>query len=179
MDKEIATKQATNALLLGIARVLSESHSAYATWLLAGFSAAFTLVLANMDIATKYIETASIKSALYVFLYSIGLAVIQKWINSVIQGGFKGGEEGNKVDIALAQNNMEIDQEFVLKEIEKATWYPARFLIKWQYNKVRQGDLLVVGRQQFKLAQLVGLLLLAQISFALYSLWLIIGGIRV
>ena len=162
-----------------MAKAISESHSTFATWLLAGFSAAFTLILANIEEVSKFIETASIKEALFIFLYSMALAVIQKWLNTIIQGAFKGGEEGAKLDAALIQSGVQINPEILLQEIENASWYPAKFLIKRQYNKVRAGDLLVGGRQQFKLAQLQGFLLLTQMGFAIWSLVVLINGIMV
>ena len=179
MNEEEFTKKVANTLMLGMAKGVSESLSKFATWLLAGFSAAFTLILANLDNVTKFIQVNAIKEAVFLFLISLVIAVVQRWIFTIIQAGSLGSDEGMKIDSGLNQAGLAINKEVLLKEIEDASFYPAKYYIKKQYDKIRGGDHTVGGRQQIKLAQIQGFLMLAQVLMAVLSLVVFVNGIKV
>jgi hypothetical protein len=164
--------------MIGMARAISDSITQLATWLLAGFSAAFALILANLDDVSKFVAIETIKKAVFLFLASLILAVLQRWLSTILQAGFQGGEIGEKLGAELGQNNIEVNIESVLLEVEKATFYPAKFLVIRQYKKVRTGDFTVGGRQQLKLAQVQGLLMLVQVVMAVSSLVVLVMGIN-
>jgi hypothetical protein len=178
-QEEINSKQIANALMIAMAKSSTETNSSFASWLLAGSSAAFALVLTNIDSLSKFVDASAIKEALFLFLFSVGIAIVQKWLNSIIIAGLKGGEEGAKIDAVISQSGLIVQYELVLKAIEDAAWYPAKYFIRNQYNKLRAGDILAGGRVQLKLAQAHGFLMLAQGAIAIFSLAILISGIKV
>lgn len=161
-----------------MARSVSQSHANFATWLLAGFSAAFTLILVNLDVVSKFVELSSVKFAVLLFLVSLIIAVLQRWISTVLQAGFQSGDEGAKIDAHLNSNGLVVNQEVLLREIEKASFYPAKYFMKIQYDKIRAGDLTVAGRQNAKLAQIQGLLMLSQVIIAVTSIVVLVLGLN-
>ena len=178
-QEDVAAKQVANLLMLSMAKGSSEISSSFASWLLAGSSTAFMLVLTNIDTLTKYIKAFAIKEALFLFLYSVALAIVQKWISSIINAGIRGAEEGAKLDNAINQTGIAVQYEVIMQAVEDAAWFPAKYFIRKQYKKIRAGDILAGGRQQLKLAQLHSFLMLAQGTIAIISLAYLISGIKV
>lgn len=178
-EKGEFSKQIANKLMIEMARGVNESTSVFATWLLAGFSAAFGLILVNLDGILEFVEVNAVKNAFFLFLVSLLIAVIHKWLSAILQAGFRGGDEGEKVDSVLNQSGLTVNQELLLAEIERACLPPTRFLVKRQYRKLRSGDITVAGRQQLKLAQIQSFLMLGQILMAVLSIFFFIKGIKV
>lgn len=178
-DNEIVEKLVANKLMIEMSRAISESMSQFAAWLLLGFSASFTLILANIATVSNFVETASIKSAVLVFLVSLLVAVVQRWIAASIMSGHKSGDAGAAIDAELNAQGIILNQSTVLSELEKASYYPAKWLIKIQFKKFREGDLTVGGRQQLKMSQIQALLMLVQVLLAAASIAILMFGLKV
>lgn len=179
MEQDTNAKRVANILLIEMARGASQSLSQFASWLLAGFSAAFTLIILNIESISNFIDLSAFKKAVFIFLLSMILAVLQRWLVSMLDSGFKGGDAGNKIDAAINQANAAVNYEVLLREVENASFYPGKWLVKMQFQKLQKGDLTVAGRQQFKLAQIQGFLMFFQVLFAVWSIFVFVQGIKV
>ena|GEM_PF-4059000 len=178
MAQEDVSQLVANRLLTEMARSLSETHSKFSAWLLAGSSAVFGLILANLDSVSKFVAIDVVKCGANLLLLSLIAAVIQRWVFSIVQAGIKGGDSGAQMDQEIRAGNFTFDQEKLFFEIEKASFYPAKWLIRWQYGKLKDGDATVSGRQQLKLAQLQGFCLLLQIFLAVASVAVLVSGLN-
>ena len=171
------SKKVANKLMIEMARGASESISAFSAWLLAGFSVAFGLILVNLEGAMRFVEKDAIREAFFLFLMSVVMAAIQKLLSSILQAGFQGADQAERVGAGLSQSGLTIDKEVLFTEIEKACLPPIRIFVNKKYDKLRNGDVTVAGRYQLKLAQFQGFFMLAQIIMAVLSMLHFISGI--
>ncbi|WP_375169655.1 hypothetical protein [Marinobacter sp.] len=178
MTQEDVSHQVANQLMTEMARSLSESHSKFSGWLLAGSSAIFGLILANLDSVSKFVAIDAVKTGATYLLSSLIVAVVHRWLFSMVQAGIQGADRGAQIDEQVKVGNYTYNQETLCSEIENASFYPAKWLIRWQYRKLKNGDTTLAGRQHLKLAQIQGFCLLLQIIFAVVSISVLVLGLN-
>jgi hypothetical protein len=178
-NKAVFERIAANKLLILMAGNASSAVDKFSSWLLTGFGVAFTLILTNIDSIVKFIPLSNIRDGILLYLFALFLGVIQKWLSSIISSGCGTSGEAEQIGKDLADSSKDIDIDFILNEIERSTYYPAKWLVSFQYNKVKNGDLSAPGRMFGKLAQIQSYLVLAQAIFVIYSITVLISGFNV
>ncbi|MDL0433147.1 hypothetical protein QPM17_18560 [Marinobacter sp. TBZ242] len=178
MTQEDVSHHVANQLMTEMARSLSESHSKFSGWLLAGSSAIFGLILANLDSVSTFVAIDAVKSGTTYLLWSLIVAVVHRWLFSIVQAGIQGGDRGAQMDQQIRAGNYSYNQEVLCSEIENASFYPAKWIIRWQYRRLKNGDITVAGRQHLKLAQIQGFCLLLQILLAVASVAVLVSGLN-
>lgn len=178
-DNNVLEKIAANKLLILLAKHTSGSLDKFSTWLLAGFGAALSLILINIESVSNFIHLSNIKHGLFLYLVALFAGVIQKWLNAIIAPACAASSEGEQIGKELAETKDNADMVFLLNEIKNSTNYPAKWLLSWQYKKVLGGDLSAPGRMVGKLSQIQSYLVLIQAVLAIYSIVTILNGIKV
>ncbi len=176
-------KNIDESILIGktlslIAFCATASLEKFSSWLLAGFGAAFALILSNIDSVSKLITPANIKCGVSLYLIALAAGVLQRWLASSTQASAMASKEaetlGKNAPSTINQKNF---LENLLLEIENVTFYPQKWLVQYQLAKVRKGDFAAPGRMQALMAQIQGYLVLAQGALAISSIFIIIMGI--
>ena len=165
-------------LLSAASKNIGESLSSYSAWLLAGFAAALTLILANISTVSEYIDTANIKYSIFLFLIALFIGVLQRLLFTVLSSSIKSGEEGAKLGEIEGENGSTIDFEVVFKEMLEAAYWPANKLISSGIEKAKKGDFAATGRMHYKMAMIGSLLTLIMALLAVASIVVLVIGIN-
>jgi len=165
-------------LLTVASKNIGESLSSYAGWLLAGFAAALTLILANIKTVSEYIDTANIKYSIYLFLVALFIGVLQRLLLTILSSSIKSGEEGERIGETEGNNGATIDLEIVFQEMLDAAYWPVNKLISPQLEKIKNGDFAVAGRMQYKMAIIGSFLTLIMALLAVTSIVVLVAGIN-
>ena len=166
-EENILEKIAVNKMLLLMAKHTSASLDKFSGWLLAGFGAAFALVLTNIESVENFIQLTNIHSGISLFLVALFFGVIQKWLSAIIGSSYEASIEGEEIGKKLAESKENANIEFLLNEIINSTFYPAKWLISWQFNKVKNGDLSASGRMLGTLSQIQSYLVFSNTEMSL------------
>jgi hypothetical protein len=172
------TPNINESILLGkLLNLMSKSATLslekFSAWLLAGFGVAFTLILTNIESISKFVTIENIKFGVILYLCALGAGVLQRWLGSMVQAGTMASEESD----GLGANAPEgIDFNNILKSVEDVTFYPQKWLIKWQFSKLRDGDYAVSGKLFARITQIQGTLVLIQATLVITSILVIING---
>lgn len=170
-EESILTGKMLSLLSVG----LTTSLEKFSGWLLAGFGAAFALILSNIEQVAKFISIDDIKIGVLLYLVALATGVLQRWVGSGIMGGAMISKEAEE----LGRNADEsVDFNNVLTEIERSCLYPKKWLVRYQFNKIRSGDFSVAGRMQVVMAQLQGYMVLIQGGLVISSIVVMVCGIN-
>ncbi len=165
-------------LLTVASKNIGESLSSYSGWLLAGFAAALTLIMANIKTVSEYIDTANIKYSIYLFLVALFVGVLQRLLFTILSSSIKSGEEGAKLGEIEDKNGTTIDIEIVFKEMLDAAYWPLNKLISPQLEKIKNGDFAAAGRMQYKMAMIGSFLTLIMALLAVASIVVLVAGLN-
>lgn len=168
-----------NQLLTRAARAASESLDTYSGWMLAGFGAAFSLALANIQTVSKFVAVASLRRSAFLFLAALMVGVVQKFLASLVASSAAAGLEGEALGQANATAGVDLDFAVVFGEMERAILFPFRWVVKRALGKVPPEDLTVGGRMCFMLSQIQGWLVLAESILALVAAAIIVQALAV
>lgn len=146
-------------LLSLVSQSVTTSLEKFSGWLLAGVGAGFALILSNIDAIREFIYIESIKLAVYIYLAALALGILQRWLAAGINGASLVAKESEDLGRNAADS---VNFDNVLTEIERATLYPQKWLVRYQFNKVRSGDFAIAGRMQAIMAQVQGFFVLGQ-----------------
>jgi hypothetical protein len=147
----------------------------FSGWLLAGFGAAFALILSNIESVSNFITVGSIRRGVFLFLIALAAGVVQRWIGSSVRAGVLSGSEGEVLGDGAHDS---IDFSVILEEIKKATFYPQRWLVAWSFKKIEKGDFAFSGRMFAKMAQIQGWLVLVQAALVISSIVVVVNGLE-
>lgn len=151
-----------------LAGAKSSAHlDQFSSWLIGGISAGFTLLLANQS--TIGLGSSQLKGFAISFLFVALVSVGEKYLASIVAASGEAVKEARE----LGEKSVIGDPERFLVAIEEATARPARWLLKWQFKKVREGQSLAPALLVSRLAQAQGLCVLLQAaSVILAIMWL-------
>lgn len=146
----------------------------FGCWLLAGFGAALTFIIANN--ISKDIQ--NIKIPITIFIIAICICIIQKYLAVIITCGFEANEETERRISALAEKNKDIlidfDFDKYYKEIEKPYWWPSKFILRFFFQKIAKGDLNASVRSLIHCFQAQGTLVFIQAVLLIICSWQLI-----
>lgn len=175
-ESKIAEENIVAGKMLSIMAIsVTTSLESFSGWLLAGSGVAFALMLTNIESISNFIELDSIKQAIFLFLFALGAGVLQRWLGAAVRAGALASSDSEQLGHHLPDD---FNFSSIFKQVEKATFYPQRWLVAWQFKKLEAGDFAVAGRVVAKMAQIQGFLVLLQAGLIIYSITVLIGGLN-
>lgn len=66
---------------------VNSSLEKFSSWMLAGFGAAFALILTNIESVSKFIEISCLKTGITLYLVALAAGVIQRYLGTSINSG--------------------------------------------------------------------------------------------
>jgi hypothetical protein len=159
-------QQFTTKILMAMAGCASREISNFSSWMIAGAAAFYAVVISSMDKLTPHLNAGELGMSIKIFLVAATLNVFQRLVGAIVLSAATASHELESLHAPAGLNVLG-----VLKIIETTTWWPARFLVRRSFDKLKSGDLLVSGRQNVHLAQLQAWLVFVQIGLICSSGW--------
>ena len=172
-EQPLDARAAAQQSLLAATRRVSEGLPAFSTWLLAGLGAALSLVVANIDKVSKFIEITHIRFGLIVFLISLGVAVLSTYLSTIVKVVLGSLEDGEALGKRLAASPDPIDIDLFIAKFERGLLPPIRWFAHSSMNKAKSGDVVAGARMIAKLSQVQALLVASQSILTLLA----VGGL--
>ena len=176
---EIHERVTAGRLLSLVAAHVSEHMGSFGSWLLIGVGATYSLVLANLASVQQFVLLSSIRAGLLLLLAAVVLGVLQRWLAAIVGASSAAAEKADKIGRDLAEQDIEIDFKVLFREMERGTYYPAKWIVRRSYEKAMAGDLAVSGRLSAGIAQVQSFLVLAQVAVAVSAIAVIACGVKV
>lgn len=176
---EVQAKVLAGRLLsLGAGRA-SAALDQFSSWLLSGFGATFALLFGNIDPVSKHLRVESLQSAIWLFLAVLVLGVISRLLAAIIGAGAEAASQAEPMGRELAEQEIEVNVKTVFREVESATFWPARQAVASSFRKVDKGDFAAAGRLHARLAQLQGYLVFVEVALAVVIVGVLACGLAV
>ncbi len=172
-EPSLNEKTAAQQALLAATRRVGEALPAFSTWLLGGLGAAFTLVLANIEKVSKFIEITHIRFGLIIFLISLCVAVLATYLSTIVKAALGAQEDGEALGKKIISSASNFDVSLFMSEYERGLLPPIRWLVRSSMNKAKAGDIVAGARMIAKLSQVQALLVAGQSILALVA----VGGL--
>lgn len=176
---EIHERVTAGRLLSLVATHVSDQMGSFGTWLLVGVGATFSLVLANLASVQQFVSLWSVRSGLLLLLTAVVLGVLQRWLGAIVGASSAAAEKADKIGRDLADQDINLDFQVLFREMERGTYYPAKWIVKHSFSKVVAGDLAASGRMSARIAQIQSFLVLAQVTVAIAAIATIACGVKV
>jgi len=151
----------------------------FGTWLLVGVGATYSLVLANLASVQQFVSLGSVRSGLLLLLTAVVLGVLQRWLGAIVGASSAAAEKADKIGRDLADQDINLDFQVLFREMERGTYYPAKWIVKHSFSKVMAGDIAASGRMSASIAQIQSFLVLAQVAVAIAAIATIACGVKV
>lgn len=171
-------KTAAQQTLLAATRRVGEALPAFSTWLLGGLGAAFTLVVANIEKVSQFIEITHIRFGLIIFLVSLGVAVLTTYISTIVKVALAAQEDGEAIGKRIIASAGSFDVSVFMSEYERGLLPPIRWIARSAMNKAKGGDIVAAARMIAKLSQVQALLVAGQSILALVAVGGLAFGIK-
>jgi hypothetical protein len=149
----------------------SEILDSFSGWLLAGFGAASALLVSNYDSVSKHLATDTIKTFLFLFIWSLGLAIVQKYLSAIVTAHSQASAIGRNLGEKTSEKFISLNFEVILAEMERAVLPPGRWLVSRSFAKLREGDLVSTSRNYTRLLQIQGALAAIQAGLILIAVF--------
>ncbi|GAB4061404.1 hypothetical protein [Uliginosibacterium sediminicola] len=160
-------------VLMELAKCISEGLSKFSGWLLIGYAAILGALLANLDSATKFLAPGTLSRLALLFSVVVLLNLLQRYSAAVVSSS---AEVGKKVKEQPIPQNMDI--VLFLTELEYATLWPARLMVRRSNRKILAGDLAAGGRLLSTFAQIEAWLVFAQVLVSIAATLVLAYGLR-
>jgi hypothetical protein len=135
-------------VLTAMASRVSAELGTFSSWMVAGFAAVLGLLVANLEAISRFITPDALGIAITFFLVAVVLHVFQRYMAAIVNASVALGKE---VEAFPVHANLDI--VFFSQQIEQATLWPMRFMVRWSNARILAGDLAVAGRLNAWLAQ--------------------------
>jgi hypothetical protein len=174
INEQIAAQQT----LLAGARRVSAALPTFSTWLMAGFGAAFTLALVNIETVSKFIEITHIRFGLVLFLVSLVLAVLGTYLGTIVTAALAAHEDGELIGKKISESKQKFDLSMFAREYERGLFPPIRWVAHSAMKKAMHGDVVAGARMIAKLSQLQTLMVVAQGVLAVVAAGALAVGLK-
>jgi hypothetical protein len=174
----IDERTAAQVALLGATRSVSEALPTFSTWLMAGFGAAFALILANIDKVSLLIDIRHIRFAVLLFLASVVIAVLSNYLSVVVKAGLSAQVEGELLARRLKANVQPFDIEYFSTEYKRGLFPPISWIAHSAMEKAKRGDIVASARMVAKISQIQTFLVVAQGLLAVVAASAIAFGMK-
>lgn len=175
----LAERTAASQALLAATRRATESLSSFSGWLMAGFGAAFSLIIANVETVSKFVSLPHLKCALLLFLASLVIAVVVRLFGAMVGAGVASHEDGESIGIKLGASGEPFDISLFIAEFQRGLLPPYRWIAARSMARARSGDTAAGARTIAKLSQLQALLVLLQAAVAIAAAVTFVLGLQV
>lgn len=142
MNEHVGAKQT----LLFATRLVSEALPQFSTWLLGGLAAAFALIIANVETASKFIAITHIRFGLLVFLANLALAVIVTYLSTIVRAGLAAQEKGEALSKKIAASSAKLERDLYMTEYKRGLIPPVRWIASFAMEKTKAGDVAAGAR---------------------------------
>ncbi len=160
-------------VLTAMASSVNEHHLKFSSWMVAGFGAAIGLLISNIDKVATYISPAAIGCSTKLFLVAVVLNVLQRYLGAIISGSMEVAKKVEDLPI-----NGDLNTQAILKEIERATLWPTRYMVRSSNKRILSGDIAYGGRLNAWMAQIAGWLVLSQMVAVVSAAWIIANALK-
>lgn len=140
---------------------------------------AYALVLANLDSLQQLVSPRSLQISLLLLLIAIILGVFQRWLAAIVAASAATGEKAEQIGKELAVQDIEIDFKVVFREMERGTYYPAKWMVRRSFNKVMSGDFAASGRVAAAISQIQSGFVFVLVGFVVAAIAVTVCGINV
>ncbi|MFN9091771.1 MAG: hypothetical protein ACK5V0_09800 [Alphaproteobacteria bacterium] len=175
--KAIATAAARRSLLATTQRV-GDSIPSFSTWLLAGVGATFSLLIANLEKVTQFIDIGFIKVGMIAFVISLILAVVATYLAAVVKGALAAQHDAEELTKELIASGETMDVNTFILEFQRGLLPHVRGVSRRAFEKALSGDSLAGARLIAKLSQVQALLVAFQSLLAVLGLATIAFGLK-
>lgn len=151
---------------------VSAELAAFSGWMLVGFAAILGLIVANLQAVSTFVALESISTVLKLFVVAVISNVFQRYCAAVIAASAAVGKEVANYAVPA------LDIDLFLRQIEGATLWPMRYLLRRSNRKLLEGDFAVGGRLIAALAQAAGLLVFVQMLAVVASVLVLANAIH-
>ncbi|MDO9234437.1 MAG: hypothetical protein Q7U28_00195 [Aquabacterium sp.] len=160
-------------VLMAMAECTSAGLSKFSGWMLIGYAAILGALLANLDSAAKFLASGTLSRLALLFSVVVLLNLLQRYSAAVVSSN---AEVGKKVKEQPIPPNMDIT--VFLTELEHATLWPARLMVRRSNRKLLAGDLAAGGRLLSTFAQVEAWLVFAQVLVSVAATLVLACGLR-
>ena len=169
---------AAQRTLIAATRRVGDVLPPFSTWLMCGSGAALSLVVANIETVSKFIEITHIRFALIIFLLSLALAVLATYLSSTVKAALGAQEDGEALGREIANATTDFDFDLYITEYERGLIPPIRWVARAAMRKAMQGDGVAGARMIAKISQVQALLVACQSLLTLFALGGLACGIK-
>ena len=159
-------------VLMAMAESMSASISKFSGWMLFGYAAILGALLANLNSAAKFLAPGTLSRLALLFSVVVLLNLLQRYSAAVVSSS---AEVGKKVKEQPTPQNMDIVA--FLTELESATLWPARLMVRRSNRKLLAGDLAAGGRLLSTFAQIEAWLVFAQVLVSVAATLMLARGL--
>lgn len=160
-------------VLMTMAECTSAGLSKFSSWMLVGYAALLGALLANLDSAAKFLASGTLSRLALLFSFVVLLNLLQRYSANVVSAS---AEVGNKVKTEPVPEDMDI--VVFMRELEHATLWPARIMVRRSNSKILAGDLASGGRLLSTFAQVEAWLVFAQVLVSVAATVVLACGLR-
>lgn len=160
-----------NALLSETNGKASSTLDSFSGWLLGGFGAASALFVSQYDSIAKHLNPYEIREFLFLFLWSLGVGIIQKFIAVIVIAHSQGAAVGREMGERAAEKSIPLDFEIILSKMGKTILPGMRWFVMRNFSKVKNGDLVSSSQNYTRLLQVQGCLGFIQAVLVLVAIF--------
>jgi len=171
--EHVHEKALVSSLLFEAVGKASATIDSFSNWLLAGFAAAITFLLGNLEALSGQVSNWSVRYCAYLFIGVLVLGIGQKLLATVVAAASAGAALGRQMGNENAERGVELEPEAIFSEMERAILPPMRGFVSKSFAKVRRGDLTAAARSFSVTAQVQGLLVALQVICVLRAVYVL------
>lgn len=160
-------------VLTAMAECMSAGLSKFSGWMLVGYAAILGALLANLGSTTKFLAPDTLSRLALLFSVAVLLNLLQRYSAAVVASSVEVGKKVKEQPIP-----QEIDIVMFLTELEQATLWPARLMVRRSNRKILAGDLAASGRLLSTFAQIEAWLVFAQVLVSVAATLVLACGLR-
>lgn len=166
-------------LLATAAAQISAHLDSFCSWLLIGVGGAYALVLANLGSVQQLVSPRSLQKSLLLLLIAIVIGVFQRWLAAIVSASAATGEKAEQIGNDLAAQDIELDFKVVSREMERGTYYPAKWMVRRSFNKAMSADFAASGRIASAISQIQSMLAFILVGFVVAAIAVTVFGVKV
>lgn len=174
--KNLQEQNFVNILRARINESVSPLIDKFSGWLIGGFGAAAALLVSQYDSVSRHISTQDIQTFLQLLMIALVIAVIQKFISSLVVANAKASITSVELGAKAAEDSIDLDFKVIFDEIEKSIFPITRWLVRRSFKKVIEGDLVSSSRNFVRLSQVQGLTTINQALVTLFAIYILASG---
>lgn len=135
----------------------------FSGWVVAGFAGAVAFSLSNVSSINSISPPEVTRFALGSLAVVVVAGILEKFLAVLLGGACAGSAvaKENKEELLAAEA---MDFDFIFRETEKSFLPPFRFMARWSFGAIRDGDLTASTRLFVKIAQVQGCIAFLQAS---------------